>query len=199
MGRLPTVANEVPTAERIRGAAVELMFERGFHGTSLRDVSAQVGVQMSSLYHHFPSKQALLMDIMSRTMEELLTVTGEAMRADLDPTQRLTAGIATHVRFHAERRMENFITDSEIRALEPENREVIVAMRDQHTARFRAALEEGKAEGRFAYGDASVVLASMFSMISAVPTWYRPNGRLSLDAIATEITGIFLHGVQRRI
>lgn len=196
MGRLPATANETPTVERIRNAAVELMFERGFHGTSLRDVAGRVGIQMSSLYHHFPSKQALLMDIMHTTMDELLARTESVMTDELDPTQRLAAGISTHVRFHAERRMENFITDSEIRSLEPANREVIVRLRDEHSARFRKALEEGKSQGRFHYGDASVVLASMFSMISAVPTWYRPDGRLSLAAIAQEITGILLHGIE---
>ena len=197
MSRLPSLGVETPTIERVRGAAVELMFERGFHGTSLRDVASRVGIQMSSLYYYFPSKQALLMDIMVSTMQELVDQVAAVMVDTLPPADRLSAGIAKHVSFHAERRMENFIADSELRALEPENRAIIVKLRDQHTAAFRKALEEGAAVGQFTYRDASVVLASLFSMISSVPTWYRPDGRMTLEMIAAEISEIFLHGISR--
>lgn len=175
------------------------MFERGYHGTSLRDVSAMAGIQMSSLYYHFPSKQALLVDIMDATIRDLVDQVTSVMVEDLPPADRLVAGISQHVRFHAERRMESFIADSELRALEPENRQLIVGMRDDYTAAFRRALEQGAELGQFAFQDVSVVLSALFSMINTVPTWYRPEGRMTLDMIGQEIGSIFLRGVSTRV
>ena len=79
----------LPTIERIRSAAVDLMFERGFHGTSMREVAARVGIQMSSLYHHYPSKQSLLVDIMESTMNDLIGLAKRVMDAETDPKSQL--------------------------------------------------------------------------------------------------------------
>jgi AcrR family transcriptional regulator len=47
------------TRQAILDAALDLFAEKGFFGTSLRDVAAAVGVRESALYNYFPSKDAL--------------------------------------------------------------------------------------------------------------------------------------------
>ncbi|MET7367062.1 TetR/AcrR family transcriptional regulator [Streptomyces sp. NPDC005566] len=47
------------TRELILREATELFAARGPEGTSLRDIAARVGIDVSSLHHHFPSKNAL--------------------------------------------------------------------------------------------------------------------------------------------
>ena len=44
--------------------AATLIAQRGYHGASMRDLGKAVGLQMASLYHHFGSKQELLVAIM---------------------------------------------------------------------------------------------------------------------------------------
>ncbi len=46
--------------ERIIGAAVEMLDERGFGGLTMRALGEQLGVEAMALYHHFPNKQSLL-------------------------------------------------------------------------------------------------------------------------------------------
>ncbi|WP_055690178.1 TetR/AcrR family transcriptional regulator [Streptomyces prasinus] len=48
-----------PTRELILREATALFAARGPEGTSLRDIAARVGIDVSSLHHHFPSKNAL--------------------------------------------------------------------------------------------------------------------------------------------
>jgi AcrR family transcriptional regulator len=185
----------LPTIERIRSAAVDLMFERGFHGTSMREVAARVGIQMSSLYHHYPSKQSLLVDIMESTMNDLIGLAKRVMDAETDPKSQLGAAIRMHVSYHAQRRKENFITDSEIRSLDEDARAKVVSLRDRYSAMFRKSLVAGQKAGTFRTADPSVVLAALFGTISSLPTWYKPGGRLSLDAIADEIANMFFVGI----
>ncbi|MEI6405584.1 MAG: TetR/AcrR family transcriptional regulator [Actinomycetes bacterium] len=185
----------LPTIERIRSAAVDLMFERGFHGTSMREVAARVGIQMSSLYHHYPSKQSLLVDIMESTMNDLIGLAKQVMDVESDPKSQLGAAIRMHVSYHAQRRKENFITDSEIRSLDDDARASVVSLMDRYSAMFRKCLVAGQKAGTFRSADPSVVLAALFGTISSVPTWYKPGGRLSLDAIADEIVNMFFIGI----
>lgn len=60
------------TAERILDAAEVLFAERGYAGTSLRDVAAQVELRIPSLYNHFPSKDALYGAVLARCIGPVL-------------------------------------------------------------------------------------------------------------------------------
>ena len=73
----PVVAFESPrrrgpaTAERILAAGEALFAERGYHGTTLRDVAGRVGLRIPSLYNHFPSKDALVTALVGEVVDEI--------------------------------------------------------------------------------------------------------------------------------
>jgi AcrR family transcriptional regulator len=73
MTPLPALAAaEAPTRERILDIAEGLFADRGLAGTSVRHISAAVGVTPGSLYNHFPSKQALYEAVLDRGIRPLL-------------------------------------------------------------------------------------------------------------------------------
>jgi AcrR family transcriptional regulator len=55
----PRNADGQRTRQAILDAALDLFAQKGFFGTSLRDVATAVGVRESALYNYFPSKDAL--------------------------------------------------------------------------------------------------------------------------------------------
>ena len=73
------------TAERILEAAETLFAKRGYAGTTLRDVAAEVGLRNPSLYNHFPSKESLYAAVLERgisPMLEALSAFAESERQD---------------------------------------------------------------------------------------------------------------------
>jgi AcrR family transcriptional regulator len=70
------------TRERILDAAERLFSERGFDGTSIRDVTAEAGVNLAAVHYHFGSKEDLLRAVLERvvlpTNEERLRLMQEA-------------------------------------------------------------------------------------------------------------------------
>ncbi|MFQ5415898.1 MAG: TetR/AcrR family transcriptional regulator [Myxococcota bacterium] len=67
----------VVTAQRILDAAEELFARRGYTGTTLRDVSATVGIRNPSLYNHFSSKDALYAAVLERGIRPALVALSE--------------------------------------------------------------------------------------------------------------------------
>ncbi len=66
-----TIAEAFPgsTRERILFVASNLFATRGYHATTTREIAAAVGVRQPSLFHHFPSKEAILQTLLSSDLD----------------------------------------------------------------------------------------------------------------------------------
>ncbi|WP_405292817.1 TetR/AcrR family transcriptional regulator [Methanobrevibacter sp.] len=51
------------TKEKIFDVSLELFSKKGYDSVSLREIAEEVGIKKSSIYSHYPSKEAILMDI----------------------------------------------------------------------------------------------------------------------------------------
>jgi AcrR family transcriptional regulator len=70
-----TATTRRPTADRraqIRTAAARLFASRGFHGVTIEDIGISCGISGPAVYRHFPSKDALLGDLLGGISEHLL-------------------------------------------------------------------------------------------------------------------------------
>jgi len=65
------------TAERILDAAEELFAERGYEGTTLRDVATRVGIRNPSLYNHFDGKESLYAAVLDRGIRPVVELLSE--------------------------------------------------------------------------------------------------------------------------
>jgi len=59
------------TRTEILRVALELFTERGFEGTSIRDIAEALGVTKSSLYYHFASKEAIIRAVLDSRHDEI--------------------------------------------------------------------------------------------------------------------------------
>ncbi len=66
----------------IVAAAKGLFWERGYRGTTLRDVATQCGIAHSTLLHYFPAKEALLMAVLTERDESVRAETQQFVSAD---------------------------------------------------------------------------------------------------------------------
>ena len=51
------------TKEKIFDVALDLFSKKGYDSVSLREIAEEVGIKKSSIYSHYSSKEAILMDI----------------------------------------------------------------------------------------------------------------------------------------
>lgn len=60
-----------PKAERILDVAAEVFSERGFPGATIDEIVARAGTGKGTVYHHFPSKEALFLAVIADREEAL--------------------------------------------------------------------------------------------------------------------------------
>ncbi len=181
--------------DAILAAAVKLFAEYGYHAAPLRDIARLAGIQAASIYYHYANKQALLVEIMETYMQRLNGNLERILREQSDPQKRLHEAIANHIRLHTSYKSEFFIIDTEIRALEGENRGHIIALRDHYDHLLQELLRDGMERGVFRQSDVKVVSYAIIAMCTEVATWFRPNGRLSVQQIIDIYTQMITQGL----
>lgn len=183
------------TAEKLRNAALELFARSGYAAVSMRAIAAETGVQAGAIYNHFPTKQDLLNELLRVHMETLLNAWEEAEEKGLAPREALEHFVRFHIRYHLDRSREVFISYMELRSLEDENFSAIERLRRTYERVPRAILEKGAADGSFDIIDPQVTTMAIIAMLNGMTTWFRDNGRLSLD----EIEAIYVRLVLRLV
>ena len=159
--------------------------ERGFHGTSMRDIAARSGTSVSHMYYYFPSKASVLKSMMTSIVQDLLNTLEEAgNKAGASAAERLSAIVQAQVLFHSRRQAEAFIGRSELRSLEAEDLPEIIALYDRVTGIFKTTIAEGIRLGEFKCAYRAEATNAIITMCNGVSSWYRSEGRLSPQTIA---------------
>jgi AcrR family transcriptional regulator len=184
-------------AERIRLAAVELFRDRGYHGTSVRDLAQVVSMETASLYYHYPSKQDILLALMDRTMDDLIDGIGRSITDKGGAEARLKSAVRFHVDFHLSRQAEAFVSHSELRSLTEENRRRIIAKRDRYEEFLRTVLMAGIEENCFEIEDVALTSTAILMMCSGVSDWFGRRGRLSRVSVADQYVNLIVRMIAR--
>jgi AcrR family transcriptional regulator len=186
------------TRARIVEAATGQFFERGFHGASMKELADDAGLRSATIYYHFPNKEAMLVEIMRSTLLDLAAAVRASVAATDDPVVALDAAVTSHILFHVERHREVFLCDAELRALGPEARAEIVALRDAYEEIFRSTLRAGHDRGVLVVPDVDLVTRSLLASCSGVAFWFRPDGPMAVDDVAAAYVALFLRALQGR-
>ncbi len=103
-------ANQKPqppnTEERILQEAMRLFLERGYHGTSIDDITQAAGLTKGALYWHFRSKEDLLKRIIKefeeRFLNALIRTVGDVKGSALDKFEKYIRFNSAFAYYHRE-------------------------------------------------------------------------------------------------
>ena len=169
------------TGPLIRDAARRLFARHGFAAVSMRQIAAEVGVQVGTIYGYTSDKQALLADLMRAHMERLLADWQDD--AGAPATERLERFVRFHIDTSLDRADDVFLSYMELRNLDPENHAEIAGLRRRYEGALQAILEDGAAAGAIQLGDARLATMALIAMLTGVTNWYREGGRLDRAAL----------------
>lgn len=169
-------------------AAGRLFSQRGYHGTSMRDLGRELGLLGSSLYSHISSKQDLLVAVVEEGARLFERSASRATGGSGDAEERLRALISGHVDVVLDNRdvVRTFL--NEARMLDAAHRRKVLEARDRYESVFRSVIGAGVRTGEFAE-TVDPKLASIFalSVLNAIERWYDPDGEIDRDALVAAL------------
>lgn len=183
------------TRDEILEAAAQIFSQKGFHAASMQDIAQAVKLQKASLYYHVNSKQEILVSLLDRALDLLIERMEAVMAMPLQSDAKLRQAVIAYLRVMLEHRDLAAVLLLEHRSLEPEYHARHIPRRDRFEHLWRDLIQEGLDAGVFCCVDPVLSIRALLGVMNWTITWYRPDGSLPIDDIATQFADLFLHGL----
>ena len=189
-----TAPDQPGARERILVAAQELFYANGYSATSVASIAEAARMTTPNLYWHFPSKQALLVEVLDRAQRVGLEVLLQGIPETGTADELLAAYVRGYVRMQLSEARDGvvhgyWILTADLPASDaPRLRE---GRREIHRV-LRDIVQQGLAEGTFELSDPTLAVTSIETLCEYVFTWFKPDGRLSEDEVLDGMVEIAL-------
>ncbi len=177
--------------------ACRLFSERGFGGTSLRDIAEEAQITKAALYYHFPNKEALFTKIVLESLQALVTTVREACEQAATPEEKVRAFMVTTADCYQQNR-EGWIASSNAFRTHEESpaRTAALALRDEYESLLRSIIRDGIKAGQFRDVDPAMAGRVLLSSINSMSRWHNPRGKLTAPMVAEQFVDIILGGMR---
>ncbi|WP_343061519.1 TetR/AcrR family transcriptional regulator [Nocardioides luti] len=153
--------------EQILATAAELFAARGFHGVSVADLGAAVGISGPALYKHFVSKDAVLAEMLVSISQDLLSVGRSRVADAAGPADALVALVDWHVDFALRHRPLIVVQDRDWESLPREARERVRTLQREYVDLWADQLR--LVHGGLALERARAMAHAAFGLINSTP------------------------------
>lgn len=187
------ITDSVSPRRLIMATAAELFAEKGYGSVGIAEVGDAAGFGKGALYHHIGSKEALLFDIMTTYMIDLISHAQEILNTVTSPTARIQALSRSFMRIMFSSRSEMTVCFREVHSLGEERRKDVISLHSRYQevwtgvfvqAHQGGGLEISRTEGKALLG------MYFYSFL-----WVKRSDEASLDAIADAFSGIVLRAL----
>ena len=153
----------------------------------MRTVAKRAGTSLSNLYNYFPSKSRLLAEVLRHANDELSARIRRAVDDAGDSAgPRMREAVRAYVGFVVDHQVAMLVSTSEVRYLGGEDRDRLIAERDETQRIFERIITQGVEDGEFRTPYPADAARAILSTVGAIATWYRPEGRLSRGQLAEQ-------------
>lgn len=166
------------------GAALQVFVARGFHAATMREVAMTAGLSVAGLYHHHPSKSAMLNSLLEITMSEIEWRVTSARDEGGTHVERLERMVEALALFHALRKDLAFLGASEMRGLSPAEARLMRSRRAQVQHLFDDQAARAAEAGEVVSVEPRTACRAIVTMCTSLPTWFNTHGQLSAQEVA---------------
>ncbi|WP_312475059.1 TetR/AcrR family transcriptional regulator [Neobacillus sp.] len=163
--------------------AANLFNKKGYHETTIEDISNELRMTKGAIYYYVSSKEDLLFQchdlVASECIEELQVI----VESNDHPSKKLKNAIKSLVLFIIE---ENavFSVINRTNMLSPDTRKAVLEQRDKYEKLFQSIIEEGVQKGVFETNNVKLARLLILGAVNYMPYWIKPRDNQSNDEIA---------------
>lgn len=175
--------------------ATELFKEKGYSGTSMRDIAAKVGVEAPSLYSHYENKEAILQNICF-TMAHKFLDSFEEINTERDETyvEQLQQVIRKHVLLITSNLSQVAVFWNEWRYMTEPYFNDFVKMQRTYERGIKEIIDRGISAGQFKKVNSTFTTMAILSSLNGIQKWH--NYTISPEEMATSFADLFIKGIK---
>jgi AcrR family transcriptional regulator len=170
----------------VLAAAITVFVRTGYHGATMRSIARRAEMSVPGVYHHYRGKQTLLVTTLDLSMDDLTWRVLAAAAEGRDGISRVRLMVEALALFHTHRWELAFIGASEMRSLEPANRQRIAELRNDVQHLLDEAIDQAVAEGSLGTPSPRHAGRAIATMCTSLPQWFHLGGPTSPEQIAAE-------------
>lgn len=181
---------------QILASAAELFARKGVSATTVREIADAVGVLSGSLYHYFESKDAIVEELLGGYLTVLQASYTDALALGTTAADRLHRLVLGSLQVAEERPHAMAIYQNELPYLreQPRFRKLQAAAATVQKT-WLNVIEAGVANGEFRSDiEPRTFYRLMRDSLWLSARWHRPSKDYPAEALADDITSIFLDG-----
>src|SRR5215216_2908539 len=181
--------------EFILRTSARIFAEKGYHPTTMRDISRETGVSLAGLYHYCKSKEELLFLIQDNCFGHVLERLEQRLVDITDPVTKLQTFIENHLSFFAANMSEMKVLSHEAESLQGDLYTHVSTRKDKYTKLARQILQEvQETQESKDPVDLTVATYALFGMMNWIYNWYDPHGKLKVSDLASNVMKLFVNG-----
>lgn len=165
-------------------AASELFHRRGYHQVSMDDIAEEAGVAKATLYHYFSGKTKILYEIHHEFILPLLEAARARAEADVPASTELRQVARDVIGFFSRKAGHMRVFSEHLRDLDPEDRALVVAHRDEYRGLVEQAIRRGVERGEFWVADVRLSALTFLGAVNWAYNWFHPDGDRTADEVA---------------
>lgn len=180
--------------DRMLRAAAHCFNQKGYSGTSLKDVAAMLGLTDAALYYYVRNKEELVYQCYVRA--------AQVARAAMEAAVAEGCTGLEQVRLYIRNHIDSIVGDSgplaimsEIPSLTPEHRDEVLGLSRAHSRNFEAILERGIADGSIAACDVRMTGNAIMGALNWIPKWWHGD-KAAAQRILKEFPEILSRGLR---
>ncbi|MEU9734756.1 TetR/AcrR family transcriptional regulator [Streptomyces sp. NPDC048002] len=206
--RLPPVITDKPehrtskgarTRARIVAAAAQRFDEQGYHGTSLQEIAEAAGISKATIYHHFKTKDEILVEILHTLMNRILDrQRGRRQDEQQSGAAQLQGMIGDLIGLVDQHPAHLRVVLEQVRHLPADVQGELEQGRERFRTEMRDILQIGAASGEFVLDDDADTVAVALLGACWAYFWHPPRSSHDARRLADTVTGIMLQGLRPR-
>ena len=185
-----TTAGSDEKRERILRAAEALFDAQGYANTTIEQIVQKLGVTKPFVYYYFRNKQEIFETLSWAPTVACFTAMDFAEDDDRPAHVKACEGIDRLIRATLEHHPAAFFPYREPQVYRPEYMAAQKQLANHFYDRLCALLEAGRKDGMFVFNDTKITALAACSLPGFLYNWYRPDGRLSADEVAQELSAL---------
>lgn len=183
--------------QQIEEKATALFRERGYAATSMRDLAQVLGIEAASLYSHIKSKEEILQKICFRMADEFFEAWKDVALENSSYAAKMQKAAVAHVRVITRNTDASAVFFNEWRHLSEPFLGDFLAMREDYEGRFIQIIRDGIANNEFENVDEKFMMLTIISSLNWTHNWYKPQGSLTPEEIASRLSNLILNGLKK--